>query len=485
MDKNYSTPYGAYNNYYSKDGNNEEQNKRTSRNQKQEQLTDSNDSNEPINIKIDKKGKGHEKNESVHYGFIGSSSSTKYSNPYDNNAYGEFNSKKEKRNSKKAGKKRNSTEQLESPPSDIDVTQAPLTNGTAAVPVVYYTTPQQISTVPTVYYTTPVATPVAIQYVNSPVAYQEGSNSSESDLNKEKRESRKYTSYYGDKENAEEDIMKSENKQKELEEIMNELGMKPKKDEPKDLKSRLIRNQLTIGISLLVLFVLLIALYFLWPRVLDITITEFTLQDDEAIQYKLPITLEGREAYTDLTNVTSSDTDSFVRFNLITHCDVRNNNYIPYKFNSLVIDYVLKSDVLRNNVLLGRSYVDNISFGARKNTRMTITTALEYAAQSMKKDDTFNYLLDRCGITTPGSPMDIDYKVTMKIPVISTIYHPSYTKETSFQCPFLMDNKYKVVEKKKEDEDEKHDDNGDKKNDGDNKNNDGDKKGRWRWKTWW
>jgi len=300
------------------------------------------ENDEQIQIKIDRKGKGHAKEQSVNYGFIGSTSSNKYSNPYDNNVYGDFpsTSKKEKRNSKKPNKKRSSTEQL---PADIDVTQAPLNGTVAAVgaPVVYYTTPTvgtpvATATVPTVYYTTPVATPVAIQYVNSPTIA--GSTSSQSELNKEKRESRKYTSYFGDKENAEEDIIKSNDKEKEYQEIMNELGMKPKEDKPKDLKSRFLRHQLTILISALIIFVLLIVLYFVWPRVPDITVKEFALQEENGIQYKFPMNIEYREEYTDLNNVTSSDVDSFMRFNLITHFDVKNNNFLPYKFHSLNLD---------------------------------------------------------------------------------------------------------------------------------------------------
>ncbi|OUM70602.1 hypothetical protein PIROE2DRAFT_56675 [Piromyces sp. E2] len=362
---NYSNPYATYGNGYETEPT--------------QQSTPPPENNEQISIKVDKKGKGHEKNQSMNYGFIGSTSSNKYSNPYENNVYGEFPtlSKKEKRNSKRPNKKRSSAEQL---PTDIDVTQATL-NGTPAVaavgaPVVYYTTPtvgtpvatpQQITTVPAVYYTTPVATPVAIQYVGSPtLAYQEGSNSSQSELNKEKRESRKYTSYFGDKENAEEDIVKGNDKEKEYQEIMNELGMKPKDDKPKDFKSRIIRNQLVIAISALVLFVILIILYFVWPRVPDITVREFTLQDEDPIQYRLPMSIEYRDDYVDLNNITSSDVDSFIRFNLITHFDVKNNNYLPYKFQSLNLDYVLKSNYLRNNVFLGRSFVESISFATRR-----------------------------------------------------------------------------------------------------------------------
>ncbi|ORX58349.1 hypothetical protein BCR36DRAFT_317547 [Piromyces finnis] len=488
--KGYSNPYGTYDTGYENFIVEHKDNKNIPPTQ---QPTPPPENNESIQIKIDKKGKGHEKNQSMNYGFIGSTSSNKYSNPYDNNVYGEFvssSSKKEKGNNKKANKKRASNEQIL---SDVDVTQAPVNASAAAVavgaPVVYYTAPtvgtpvataQQIATVPTVYYTTPVATPVAIQYVNSPnLGYQEGSNSSKSELNKEKGEGRKYISYFADKENVEEDIVKSNDKEKEYQEIMNELGIKPKDKEPKDLKSRILRNQLAISITLLILFVILIILYFVYPRVPDISVKEFTLQEQNAIQYKFPMSVEYREEYIDLNNVTSSDVDSFMRFNLITHFDVRNNNYLPYKFKSLNLDYVLKSEFLKNNVFLGRSFVESISFSTRKNTRMTITTTLEYSSQSMKKDDTFRYLLEKCGITGPGSKMDLDYKVTMKIPVVSIMYHPSYTKSTQFECPFLIDEKFKIIEKKKEDkkddddEDNKNDDS--KKNDDDdgNKNNDG------------
>jgi len=423
----------------------------------EKQKVESKGSNEQINIKIDKKGKGHEKNKkSGNYGFIGSKSTTKYSNPYDNNAYGNFSSqsKKEKKTNKKELKKKSSNGTDSNTPSDIDVTQA------AAVPVVIY--PQQLTTVPTVYYTTPVGTPVgtpvAIQYVNSPtIGYQDGSNSSSTELTKEKRESKRMISYYADKENATESIIKSDDKEKELEEIMNELGMKPKDKEPKDLKSRLLRNQLFIFVSLLILFVIAIVLFLVWPRLPEIVVTEFELQPD-GIQYKLPMNIEYRDSYIDLANVTSSDIDSFVQFNMIVHFDVKNNNFIPYKFNSLFIEYVLKSESLSNNVLLGDSYVDSISFGPRKNALMTITTSLKYAARNMKNDNTFRFILDRCGITSPGSDMDIEYKVNMKIPVVSIIYRPSYTKTTQFRCPFLNDDKLKIKEKKKdEDEDENKD----------------------------
>jgi len=414
-----------------------------------------NDSDEQINIKIDKKGKGHEKGkQSENYGFIGSKSSSKYSNPYDNNVYGDF-SKKEKKGSKKINKKRSSsgtgTDSNNTMSDDADAsqnTQTQLANG-ATVPVMIY--PQQLTTVPTVYYTTPVA----IQYVNSPsLGYQEGSNSSSTELTKEKRESKRMISYYADKENATEKIIKSDDKEKELEEIMNELGMKKDK-EPKDLKSRLLRNQLFIFVSLLILFVILVILYIVWPRLPDIVVTEFELQPD-GIQYKLPMSIEYRDGYTDLTNVTSSDIDSYVQFNMVVHFNVKNDNFIPYSFNSLFIEYVLKSESLSNNVLLGDDYVDSISFGSRKNALMTITTSLRYAARNMKNDNTFRFILDRCGITSPGSDMDLDYKVTMKIPIVSTIYRPSYIKTTSFRCPFLNDDRFKIVEKKNDD-DEKDD----------------------------
>jgi len=457
MENNSHNKFNGYNPYNTYEG--YELNKKGSK------KTDSSESAEPINIKIDKKGKGHEKAKpSEHYGFIGSSSSTKYSNPYDNNPYGNYSTPK-KEKSKKDSKKRSSGNS--SSLDDVDVTQAGLSDGTAAVPVVLY--PQQIATVPTVYYTTPVATPVAIQYVNSPtIGYQESSNSSSTELTKEKKETKRMISYYADKENATEEIVKSNDKEKELEEIMNELGMKPKSKEPTDLKSRLLRNQLFIFVAILVIIVILIVLYFVWPRLPEIIVTEFELQPN-GIQYKLPMNIEYRDSYNDLKNVTSSDTDSYVQFNMVVHFDVRNDNFIPYSFNSLFIEYVLKAESLSNNVLLGDSYVNSISFGPRKNALMTITTSLKYASPSMKNDNTFKYILDRCGITSPGSDMDLDYKVSMKIPVISIIYRPNYIKTTQFKCPFLTEDKYKVVEKKKDDDEE--DDNKDKDNKKDSDSN--------------
>jgi len=385
MDNFYNNPYGTYSNGYENyDSDIEQKNKASSSSavpvQKpmppvQQQPTPPPENMEDIQIKIDRKGKGHEKKDSMNYGFIGSTSTTKYSNPYDNNVYGEFpptpttpTPKKEKRNSKRPNKKRNSSEIL---PGDADVTQAgSSTPAVVGTPVVYYTTPTVGTPVvgtpavgtPAMYYTTPVAAPVAIQYVNSPSLTPQ----SETPKDKEKRESRRYTSYYGDKENAEEDIVKSKDKEKEYQEIMNELGMKPKDDKPKDFKSRLIQNQLCILITCLVLFVLLIVLYFIWPRVPDITVKEFELQEQDGIQYKFPMSIEYRDEYVDLNNITSSDVDSFMRFNLITHFDVRNNNYLPYKFQSLNLDYILKGDYLKNNVFLGRSFVNDIKFAARK-----------------------------------------------------------------------------------------------------------------------
>jgi len=464
MDSKEYNKYNGYNPYNTYEG--YELAKETKKNEPKE---------ERVSIRIDKKGKGHEKekqNENI--GFIGSNSTNKYSNPYDNNVYGEFTSKKEKRSSK--NKKRSSNAPVPNPNqevNDVDVTQAPLTP-TNAVPVVLY--PQQITTVPTVYYTTPVATPVAIQYVNSPTsAYQEGSNSnsSEAGLNKEKRESRKI-SYFADKENATESIIKSDDKEKELEEIMSELGMKPKSNEPNDLRSKLMRNQLFIYIAALILFIIIIVIYFIWPRLPDLSIVQFELQQPHGIQYKLPMDIEYRDDYIDLANVTSSDTDSFVQFNMVVHFDVKNNNYMPYKFNSLFIEYVLKDTAIVNNVLLGDSYINSISFGTRKTVHMTITTALKYAAKNMKNDNTFRVILDRCGITARGTDIDLDYKVSVKIPVVSKIYEPTYTKTTSFKCPFLTEEPYMIQEKKKDDEDKKHKDDdendkeSDKKDDGNN-----------------
>jgi len=406
-------------------------------------------------------GEQNNLNKSKNYGFIGSTSTNKYSNPYDNNAYGEFThtNQKEKRSSKKINKKGTSTETTDnnSNPSDVDVTQV-------QVPVVYYAAPQ---TVPALYYGTPVTpvTPVAIQYV-----YQDGSEYSHSDSSKGKRDSKKLpTSYFGDRGNVDDEVVKSDDKEKEYLEIMNELGIRPKDNEPQDFKSKLLRNQLTIYISALILFVILIILYFIWPRVPDITITDFTLQDEDPIQYKMPIDIEYRDEYNDLTNVTSSDIDSFVRFNLITHFDVKNNNYIPYKFNSLMLDYVLKGDALKNNVLLGRNFIENVEFKIRKKMQMTVTTTLAYGAKSMKKDDTFNFILQKCGITGKGSEMDLDYKMSVKIPMAIFTYQPSKTKSTLFECPFLKVDKYKVVEKEEKEEDK------DKKNDDDNDNKNGDK----------
>jgi len=332
MEKNDNNKYNGYNPYNTFEG--------YEINKEEDEKINSTKPDELMN-KVNRKKKSHEKNKpSDNYGFIGSTSTTKYSNPYDNNAYGSFSTpKKEKRNSKKYSKNRYSKvselSNQESLPSDIDVTQAPLSNGSATVPVVIY--PQQIASVPTVYYTTPVAaTPVAIQYVNSPTLdYKDDSNST--DITKEKRETIRKISYYGDKENAIEDMIKSDDKEKELEEIMNELGMKPKSKEPKDLKSRLLRNQLFIFVSILIIITILIALYFLWPRLPQIIVTEFELQPN-GIQYKLPMNIEYRDEYTDLTNVTSSDIDSFVQFNMIVHFDVRNDNFLPYKFNSLFIE---------------------------------------------------------------------------------------------------------------------------------------------------
>jgi len=327
--KNYNNQYGSYDTGY----NAYESSKNDETQQTQDiQQIEINEIEEIDNPNDEK----HVSNQSMNYGFIGSTKKNKYSNPYDNNVYGDLSSttKKEKRMSKKVNKKRNSSEALN---QSVDVTQA-------AVPVVYYAAPQTVNTVPTVYYTTPVAapvgTPVAIQYVNTPnLEYEDGSeSSSHKDSNKEKRESRRYISYFGDKENVEDEVVKTEDKEKEYQEIMNELGIKRKDGNPKDLKSRLIRNQLVIAISLLLLFFIFIVAYFVWPRVPDITITDFTLQDSDPIQYKLPINIENLEKYVDLTNVTSSDVDSFVQFKLVTHFDVKNNNYLPYKFNSLVLD---------------------------------------------------------------------------------------------------------------------------------------------------
>jgi len=471
---NYDNRYDIYREASERKKQNQ-QNKENKENQQNQQVKPH------VSIKIDKKGKSHEKNQSMNYGFIGSTSSNKYSNPYD--AYGDFtssSSKKEKRNSKKEGKKRISTDVVHSNSrssiqdttlSDIDVTQTQMANN-PAVPLVYY--PQQITTtIPAVYYTTPVGTPVgtpvAIQYVNSPtIAYQEGSNSSESEHNKEKVEGRKFTSYYGDKENVTDEVKKKENKEQEYEEIMNELGIKPKKDEPKTFKEWLLKNQLVILIGLLILFVILIILYFIWPRLLDIELTEFELLED-GIHYKLPFNIENRESYIDLTNVTSSDLDSFVQFDLKAHFNVKNDNFIPYKFNNLFLEYNIKDVSLPNSLLIGKSFVDSIYFKPRGNARMGITTSLSYSAPSAKNDDFFSFILAKCGITQPGSPIELDYKVTMSISVIPNIYHPTYIKTfTQFECPFLTDDKYKVVEKKKKDDD---DDDKDKKNKKDNDNN--------------
>jgi len=84
---------------------------------------------------------------------------------------------------------------------------------------------------------------------------------------------------------------------------------------------------------------------------------------------------------------------------------------------------------------------------------MTVTTTLSYSAKAMKKDDTFNFILQKCGITGKPSKMDIDYKMSVKIPIIFINYHPSKTKSTLMQCPFLMNDKFKVVEKEDEDKD--------------------------------
>ena len=99
---------------------------------------------------------------------------------------------------------------------------------------------------------------------------------------------------------------------------------------------------------------------------------------------------------------------------------------------------------------------------------MTVTTTLAYAAKSMKKDETFSYLLQKCGITGKESDMDLDYKMSVQIPVIFFTIHPSKTKTTLFECPFLKVDKYRVIEKEKKEDDE------DKKNDDDDENGDND-----------
>lgn len=284
----------------------------------------------------------HSKKKSEHYGFIGSNNTNKYSNPYQNNIYDELINKKDSKKTVKKEKKkeRGSIEKRDSTDTGagVDVTQVP------SIPLVYYQQP--VASVPIQYYPNYTSTPVAIQYVtpSSPLPEINSSNdsdSSEKELNNEDKEGklkddgRRNTnqSFYSEN--------RINEKEKELEEIMSELGMKRKDNEKKTFKEKLIANQLFLIITGLLLFIFIVILYFFWPRMPTIFITSIQPYGDNPIQYRFPFNVQNRDSYVNLSQLNETeipDLSAYVLFDMEIKFEVENSNYIGYKLSSIFIE---------------------------------------------------------------------------------------------------------------------------------------------------
>lgn len=308
--------------------------------------------------------------ENDHVGYVGSTGA-KYSNPYQSNMYEEY-SKNNSTTSKKGNnskKENTTTPPINSSQEDIsiDVTQ------TANVPLVYYSQPMSMPTVPTVpiatyypTYSTPIAstmTPMAISYVTPGTATattgvtiidpnpkvdvnEDEFDSTEKDEDKDNNNKegenkitaknvKRHTSYFADNQPIDPE------KEKELEEIMSELGMKTKAQKEKNWKYRLINNQIFLIIAALIVFAIAILLYFVWPRIPQLTIIEILPYGDNPIQYKFPFDVENRSSYLNIAAINETevkDLSASLQFDVQVKYNVKNNNFLKYKVNSLFIE---------------------------------------------------------------------------------------------------------------------------------------------------
>lgn len=153
-------------------------------------------------------------------------------------------------------------------------------------------------------------------------------------------------------------------------------------------------------IALPIISSLILAGFFIFPRIPEVTISR--------------------------PYITSTEMISFTSFTILVNVSIISKNYIDYHINSLKINTVSN---LTNVILIGNGEIDNQNIKSMETTVLIVPILFNLTNIDLTKincgfnGDTKNYI-------------NLDYSATVNINIISTFYTPVIKGSNSFICPF-------------------------------------------------